>query len=135
MPVVFGVPRCVVVRAVDVRGRVLLVGAPAGPACTTPVDRFPPPAPTGLLTLATADGIEVAWTSVTAPDLAGYLVLRGDGPDGTLQRLMPSPVTQNRYLDKAVTSGATYVYVVVAVDAATPANESGPSNRQVTIAR
>jgi hypothetical protein len=135
LPVQFGLARCFTVRAVDVRGAVAIVGDPSPPVCVTPQDHFPPPAPTGLLAVAGDGAIELVWTGVTAPDLAGYVVLRGDGATGTPQRLTPTPVAGTSYRDTTVRAGATYVYAVMAVDTATPPNASAPSNQQVVAAR
>jgi hypothetical protein len=73
-PVEFGKPLCFVVRAADVHGAVTIVGAPSAPACVTPVDRFPPPAPTNLQAVPGDGGIDLVWSAVQAADLAGYVV-------------------------------------------------------------
>jgi hypothetical protein len=135
LPVAFGRTRCFVVRAVEVRGAVAIVGEPAAPVCVTPRDHFPPPAPAGLLAVAADNAVELVWAAVSAADLAGYAVWRGDGATGTLQRITPAPVSATSYRDATVGPGATYVYAVTAVDAATPPNESQPSNRQVVTVR
>jgi hypothetical protein len=44
-------------------------------------------------------------------------------------------LTSTTYRDAAVRAGVTYDYVVIAVDTATPANESAPSNRESVTAR
>lgn len=134
-PVEFGRERCFAVRAVEGDGGVVIIGAPAAPVCVTPVDRFAPPAPAGLLAVAGDGAVELLWTASSAPDLAGYLVLRAEGVNGTLQRLTPSPITETQYRDQGVRPGVVYAYVVVAVDRSTPPNESAPSNRQVVTSR
>jgi hypothetical protein len=135
MAVQFGSARCFVVRAVDSQNSVSIVGEPTAPVCVTPVDRFAPPAPTDFLALPGDAGVELAWTAVSATDLAGYVVLRGEDPNGTLQRLTTVLVTATTYRDSSARSGATYIYAVVAVDKAMPPNESEPSNRRVVTAR
>lgn len=135
LPVQFGQLRCFAVRAVEGAGGVSIVGDPSPPVCVTARDHFPPPAPVGLLAVAGDRGIELVWTAVTAPDLGGYIVLRGDGANGTLQPLMTSAIAATSYVDPTVRPGATYVYAVIAIDTATPPNESAPSNRQVVAAR
>jgi hypothetical protein len=135
MAVQFGSARCFVVRAVDSQDSVSIVGDPTTPVCVTPVDHFAPAAPTDFLALPGDAGVELAWTAVSAPDLAGYVVLRGDDPNGTLQRLTTALVTATTYRDSSARAGATYVYAVVAVDKATPPNESEPSNRRIVTAR
>ena len=131
----FGRERCFVVRGVRVTGRVFVRGEASAPVCVTFSDRFAPPAPTGLLAVAGDGGVDLVWSAVEVSDLAGYLVLRGEGPNGTLQRLTADPITATRYRDTTVTSGATYVYSVVALDASTPPNLSAQSSRQVVTAR
>lgn len=131
----FGQRRCFTVRAAEIAGAVSILGEPASPACHTVTDKFPPPAPTGLQASATEAGIELSWTAVTTADLGGYIVLRAEGANGTLQPLTTAPVTEAAYRDSAVQSGVTYAYAVVAIDTATPANRSEPSERKVATAR
>jgi len=133
--VTFGGERCFVVRSVEIAGRATVAGEAAAPACVTAVDRFPPPAPANLAAVAVEGAIELDWSGVEASDLAGYLVLRGEGASGTLQRLTQEPVTATQYRDQSVRPGVTYVYSVVAVDKATPSNQSAQSNRQQVTAR
>ena len=134
-PVEFGVERCFVVRTVDVIGAVTLIGDASAPGCVTPVDRFPPEPPTELNISAPDGAFELLWTASVSKDVAGYVVLRAEGPNGTLQRLTTAPVTALQYRDGTVKSGVTYVYAVIAVDGATPPNQSRESNRQVVTAR
>jgi hypothetical protein len=131
----FGKRRCFVVRGAEIAGAVTLLGDPAPPVCYTPTDKFPPPAPTGLQANPTEDGIELSWTGVTAADLAGYIVLRAEGANGTLQPLTTAPVAEAAYRDSSVQSGVTYAYAIIAVDTASPQNRSEPSARQLATAR
>jgi hypothetical protein len=133
--VVFGRERCLIVRALVVTGPVSVASAPTPPICVTPVDTFPPPAPQGLLAFAGTGRVTLTWTGVTAPDLEGYLVLRGEGSGERLQPLMTSPVTTTRYEDTTARPGLTYVYAVVAVDASPQHNVSAQSNRQTVVMR
>jgi len=132
-PVAFGKNRCLTVRAAQAKGAVLIVGAPSAPVCTTPQDKFPPPVPGDLQALAGDTGIELAWTSVQAADLAGYIILRADGPNGTLRELTSTPVASSAYSDTTVRSGSSYVYAVVSVDKA--GNKSEMSNKAPATAR
>ena len=68
-------------------------------------------------------------------DLAGYLVLRGDAPGDTLRAITPEPVAATTYRDTTARAGMRYVYVVVAVDRASPQNVSAQSNRVEETAR
>ena len=70
-------------------------------------------------------GIELTWTASAPQTSPAYVVLRGEGTDGTLQRLTAAPITATQYRDQAVRSGVTYTYDVIAIDRATPPNESG----------
>ena len=86
-----GQERCFVVRSVEVGKATVIEGAASAPVCVTPVDRFPPAAPSGLHGDRGGGGIDLSWTAVDAADLAGYIVLRGEGAGGTLQPLMATP--------------------------------------------
>ena len=79
--------------------------------------------------------MSLIWEGVDAPDLEGYLVFRGVGGGEPTEQLTPAPIRASSFEDRAVTAGTRYVYVVVAVDSATPANRSGPSNRAEETAR
>lgn len=133
----FGKRRCFVVRGVAVADAVSILGDPTPPVCVTPTDKFPPPAPTGLQAFARAEGegIDLSWTAVAAADLGGYLILRAEGANGTLQPLTPAPVAEAAYRDRAVQAGVTYAYAIVAVDKASPPNRSEPSAREFATAR
>ncbi len=71
----------------------------------------------------------------TEPDLAGYLVLRGEAPGDTLQPLTPAPIAATNFEDKTAKPGVRYAYAIVAVDRATPPNQSAPSARVEETAR
>ena len=153
----FGVERCYQVRTVNTVGAtaqrapgtptappagtvalatpVIAESAPSVIACVTPADLVAPPAPTALAAVASTGAISLIWTGVDAPDLAGYLVLRGSTPDGPLTPLFQTPIRETTYRDSDVTSGARYVYAVVAVDRASPPNQSPMSNKAEETAR
>lgn len=135
VPVQFGVEQCFVVRTVEVIGAVTLVGDPTQPVCVTPVDRFPPAPPSELRAFPAETGIELTWTASTSADTAAYVVLRAEGTSDTLQRLTAAPVSATQYRDEAVRPGVTYTYAVIAIDRATPPNESRSSNRETVTAR
>lgn len=126
---------CFVVRTVRVYGVVTIESEPAGPHCVTPVDTFPPAAPTGLKAVAVAGAMNLIWEPSSEPDVAGYLVLRGEAPGETLQALTPTPIGQTNYTDATVKAGTRYVYVIVAVDKASKANMSPQSARVEETAR
>jgi hypothetical protein len=56
------------------------------------------------------------WAAPADLKVAGYQLWRADRPDGTKQVVFKS-VDATRYLDRAVSSGHSYVYVVRALDA------------------
>lgn len=127
-PVVFGKRVCFVVRAVEGTAPLTIESAPSAEVCETPRDTFAPPAPSGLVALAAPGAISLTWDAVTAADLAGYIVLRGEGSGDRLQPLMTDPVTGSSFEDKTAKAGVRYFYAVVAVDKASPANRSKNSN-------
>lgn len=131
----YGTEQCFVVRTMQSIQSVTLESAPSAPACLTPLDKFPPAAPKGLRAVAEDGAVSLVWDQNAEPDLSGYLVLRGETPGDTLQPLTPEPVNDASYRDTTVKAGVRYVYVVVAVDAATPRNASGPSAREEVTAR
>jgi hypothetical protein len=129
----FGAEQCFVVRTAVKSENTTIEGPPGPAACITPVDKFPPPAPAGLTGVPDQGAITLVWNAVDAPDLGGYIVLRGDGAGETLQPLMKEPLTEATYRDTTVTSGTSYAYAVVAVDRA--GNQSAPSQRELVTAR
>jgi len=132
----FNRERCYVVRAVRGTPPNLIEGDASVPNCFTPVDLFPPAAPARLVAVADEGGISLIWEPNAEPDLAGYLILRGEPTDATLQPLTPTPVTEARFRDTHVSAGKKYVYTVVAVDSRLPfGNISAESSRVEETAR
>jgi hypothetical protein len=131
----FGVERCYDVRTVTTQGSATVESAPSPAACITPADTFPPPAPASLAAVAGEGAISLIWSAVDAPDLAGYLVLRGEAPDGELAPLFDAPIRESTYRDATAKPGVRYVYAVAALDRATPPNRSALSNRVEATAR
>jgi fibronectin type 3 domain-containing protein len=127
-PVTFGKRVCFVIRAVTGTSPVTIESPPSAEVCATPADTFPPPAPGGLIALASPGAISLTWDAVTAADLAGYIVLRGEGSGDRLQPLMAQPVTGTSFSDQTAKAGVRYFYAVVAVDKAAPPNRSKNSN-------
>jgi hypothetical protein len=133
--VAFGVERCFVVRPVDKLAGATVMGPASPKTCVTPADTFPPAAPRSLAAIAGAGVISLIWEPNIETDLAGYLVLRGEAPGDTLRAITPEPVVATTYRDTTARAGTRYVYVVVAVDRATPQNVSPQSNRVEETAR
>jgi len=130
-----GQEHCYRVRSVRTAGAVAIEGPLSEATCITPRDIFPPTAPTGLAAVPTPGQISLIWNANTEGDLAGYLILRGDAPEGQLQALTPSPIRETSYRDTTVQPGMRYVYAVIAVDAASPPNTSAMSERVEETAR
>jgi hypothetical protein len=132
-PVQFGTERCFVVRTLLVRGSTTLEGPPSLPACLTAVDRFPPAAPATLQAIQEGASVALIWARVEAADLAGYVVLRGEGGGENMQPLVGAPVPGTSYRDETVKPGVAYVYAVYAQDRAMPPNVSQLSPRQTVL--
>ena len=133
--VTFGTEECFSLRAVQKVGAITLESSSSAPVCLTPRDTFAPAAPKGLSIVAGTGTMNLGWDANTEPDLAGYLVLRGETPGDTLQPLTPAPITTTSYEDKTVKAGVRYVYAIVAVDKTSPPNRSAPSARIEETAR
>jgi len=133
--VTFGTEECFTLRAVQKLGAISLESKSSPPVCLTPRDTFPPAAPKGLSIVAGTGTMNLGWDANKEPDLAGYIILRGEAPGDTLQPLTPAPIAATSYEDKTVKPGVRYVYVVVAIDNATPPNRSAPSARVEETAR
>ncbi len=131
----FGKEECFIVRAVISAGAVSIESAASERTCATPSDLFAPAAPKGLSAVAGSGIISLIWDASPEPDLAGYVVLRGEAPGDTLQPLTPTPVRDTTFRDTTVKPGARYVYAIVAVDRATPPNASPQSARVEETAR
>jgi fibronectin type 3 domain-containing protein len=116
-------------------GNVGVEGDLSQPACVTPRDTFPPAAPSGLAAVPTPGQISLIWEANAETDLAGYIILRGEAPDGELQPLTSEPIRETSYRDATVQPGTRYIYAIVAVDTATPPNASEQSARAEETAR
>jgi hypothetical protein len=135
LPVEFGREVCVTVRAVEVSGPVTVEGTNSEPACLTPVDRYPPAAPVGLRVVQEGTAVTVIWEAVDAADLAGYVVLRGEGASPALQPLVREPLNSTTYRDATAQTGVAYTYAVYAVDSAPTPNVSELSAREAITVR
>jgi hypothetical protein len=131
-----GRERCYVVRSVRGSGAQLVEGNPSAPACVIPMDDVPPEPPSGLSSVASEGAIALIWVPNAEPDVAGYLVLRGEAGDATLTPLTDTVVTETRYTDRTVKPGVRYVYAVQAIDTRLPRpNVSAESARVEDTAR
>jgi len=131
-----GIEQCFEVRSAANVSGVVLESDPTPAVCVTPRDIFPPAAPKGLAIVAMEGGVmNLIWDPNSEPDLAGYLILRGEAPGDTLRPLTPEPIHDTKFTDTTVKPGVRYVYAIVALDRATPPNRSAPSARVEETAR
>lgn len=79
------------------------------------VEFVPPPAPTGLTATANALSVQLNWNASTAPDFAGYTVLRSTNKGGPFD-IVARGLTNNAFTDKSANQPKTYFYIVKAVD-------------------
>lgn len=123
--------RCYQIRAVREVGPDRVEGHASVRRCLTPLDIFPPAQPTGLSAVAASGTISLIWEPSPDFDTVGYVVLRGSGPDATLQPITSVPLTDTTYTDRDVTPGVRYVYAVVAVDARLPVANMSPESSRI----
>ncbi len=112
--------RCYHVRAVRGSGAQSVESAASDRRCLAAVDFDPPAAPTELSAVADEGALTLSWDPNGEEDLRGYVVLRREAADDTLLSLTETPIRETRYVDRAVTAGRTYTYVVRAVDSRLP---------------
>jgi predicted small lipoprotein YifL len=135
VPTEFDRELCVAIQAVQVTGPVSIEGALSERVCITPADRYPPPVPGDLRVVQEGTAVTLIWEAVEAADLAGYIVLRGEGTTATLVPLLRSPIRETTYRDTTAAAGTTYTYAVYAVDSSRAANVSALSNRETITVR
>jgi hypothetical protein len=111
-----GRQRCYQVRAVRGTGAQRVESDASDRVCIVPVDVEPPTAVTGLSARISEGEIRLSWEPNGEEDLRGYLVLRREAADDTLQKLTPTPISDTRFTDSGVMAGRMYTYVVHAVD-------------------
>ena len=131
----FGAERCYVVRMIDFVDGMEVRSFPSASTCITPVDVFPPAAPSGLIAIAIQGAISLVWDENSEVDVEGYIVLRGGNSDETLVPLTPEPIKETTFRDDSIEVDVTYQYAVQAIDESPNANISPESNRVVERAR
>ena len=118
----WGIERCYAVRVVHRYSEGLTVeGDASPPTCLTLADVFPPPAPTGVQSISSEGAIVLIWNPVTAADLAGYVILRGE-PGSVLRPIAVPPVREATFRDE-IPSGSRFMYAVQAIDRAGNASD------------
>jgi len=110
----WGTARCYTIRAVLVVGGVAVESDAPPSSCVTMTDTFPPPPPSGLTAVSSVGAVSLIWDAAPAPDLAGYLILKG-APGGPLTPATPAPVPETTFRD-TVSPGTRVAYAVQAVD-------------------
>jgi endonuclease I len=79
-------------------------------------DTQPPAAPSGLVATTGKRKVVLDWADNVEPDFASYRVLRGASRNGPFTQINAAPLTASAYVDNGVLQGATWWYVVRAVD-------------------
>lgn len=79
------------------------------------VEFSPPAAPGGVTATAKALAVQLNWNASSAPDLAGYTVLRATNSGGPFE-MVARGLTDNSFTDKAANQPLPYFYTVKAVD-------------------
>ena len=121
------------VRAVRPDPRVAAAG-PASTAITaSPFDSTPPSPPTNLVAVPSPGAMRLAWNASPEPDVALYAVYRASG-SGDFVRVGTAVAAVTTFVDRDVRSGASYRYVVTAIDGARAPNESARSNEATAAA-
>lgn len=104
------------------------VGGGVSPVVTAiPVDQTPPPVPSGIQGVRTANGVKVVWEKVDAVDLKGYRVYRRlpEGGKPVMVGEVNAPFTM--FDDTSLPEADMWFYSVSSIDNASPVNESRPS--------
>jgi hypothetical protein len=84
---------------------------------TVRVDRkdvFGPSAPAGVVAVAGAGSVELAWNSSPEPDLKSFRIYRSEGDRAPV--IAGEVVGSTSYTDRGVHAGKTYSYAISAVD-------------------
>jgi hypothetical protein len=115
---------------VTIEGHPLKIsGAADGSVAIDYRDIFPPATPYGLVSAVDtpSHAVDLSWTPISDPGLAGYIVYRRVAGSGVPQRITPpnKPIPVPAWRDTNITPGERYAYSVSAVDAS--GNESGRS--------
>ncbi len=105
-------------------------GGPAVPVVA--LDVFPPAAPRGLVAVQEGSSVRLFWNPNAERDLLGYRVYRRKA-GGAWERIGPDPVDEPLYLVRDVRPGDKLEFRVTAVDRASPANESVPSESAAVV--
>lgn len=86
---------------------------------------------TNFSATSTSHSVSLSWTASTSTTVSGYYVFRSTTSGGPYAQLNSAPNTTTVYSDLNVASGATYYYVVTAVDSA--GSQSSYSNQATAV--
>jgi cellulose 1,4-beta-cellobiosidase len=110
-----------VVRATNAKGE----SGSSNEVSATPQALQVPAAPTNLAAVAGRKKITLSWTG--SPGATSYTIRRSTAPGGTYSAIA-SGVTGSTYTNSGLRTGATYYYVVAAVNAAGPSADSNQAS-------
>lgn len=74
-----------------------------------------PKTPQGLKATPTGSTITLSWDANTENDIAGYVILRADTPDGEWNTIARN-IADTTFIDNTVSAGQSYSYKIKAVD-------------------
>ena len=118
------------VRSVDYKGNASTCSTSTSATPAPPPDTTAPDAPQGLTATAGDTVVDLDWSDVTAPDLAGYRVYVAAAADGPWTLLTTDPLTASAYRAEGLTNDTEYFFRVTAVD--TAGNESAAATVSAT---
>ncbi len=95
-----------------------------------PRDTTPPEPPSNIKVVPGIGRVFLTWNENHERDLAGYHVYRSVKSGGEYERLTDKPLNRTTFSDETVKQGATYYYVITAVDK--NGNESARSRERKT---
>ena len=99
---------------------------------TSPIDKTPPPPPSGVRAVHTGSEIKVFWEPSSDPAVAGYRVYRRPSDKKKPELIGEVKAAFTLFVDSQPPEGVRVFYSVTAIDQSTPANESDFS-REATI--
>lgn len=99
---------------------------------SSPIDKTPPPPPSGVRAVQTGSAIKVFWDQSDDSEVAGYRVYRRPADKKKPELIGEVKAAFTLFVDSAPPENTRVFYSVTAIDQSTPANESDYS-REATI--
>ena len=115
----------------DVQGNVVN-GGMSEVATASPIDKTPPPPPSGLRAVHTGSAIKVFWDQSSDPAVAGYRVYRRAADKKKPELIGEVKAAFTLFVDSEPPKDTRVFYSITAIDQSTPVNESDFS-REATI--